>query len=90
MTGSAPRLKSPDSAEIKSGRGGRRPGAGRPPKPSRPKPQPSEAEEAIFQSLREAVNVLLGTEPAPSLVDIAGALARLLARAKALQREALR
>jgi hypothetical protein len=81
-------LNSGTASEIKRGRGGRRPGAGRPPKPSHPQPQPSPAEEAVYKAIRATVNALLESEPAPSMADIAGALARLLARARALQREA--
>jgi hypothetical protein len=75
------RLNSGPVSVIKAGRGGRRPGAGR---PSRPKPQPSPAEEAVFEAVRVAVNQLLKGEAPPALADVAGALARLLARARAL------
>jgi hypothetical protein len=76
-------------AETQSKRGGRRPGAGRPRAPGiRQKPEFTAGEEVVFQTLREAVNRLLDSDPAPSMADIAGALARLLARARALQREA--
>jgi hypothetical protein len=69
------------NSEIKHGRGGRRAGAGRPP---RPQPAPTSAEEAVFAAARETVNALLEREPAPSMADVAGALTRLLARARAL------
>jgi hypothetical protein len=70
---------------IKAGRGGRRPGAGR---PARPKSQPSPAEKAVFEVVRGAVNQLLEGEAPPALADVAGALSRLLARARAMQRGA--
>jgi hypothetical protein len=72
------------NSEIKH-RGGRRAGAGRPP---RPRPAPTSAEEAVYEAVRERVNLILGGQPAPSMDDVAGALTRLLERARRVQREA--
>jgi hypothetical protein len=49
---------------------------------------PSPTEEAVYESVRAVVNGLLEREPAPSMADVANALARLLARARAPQRGA--
>lgn len=76
-------------AEIQSKRGGRRPGAGRPRAPgTRLKPDPPADEEAVYEAIRATVNDFLGSEPAPSMDDVANVLVRLLARARQLQREA--
>jgi hypothetical protein len=80
------RLNSGTLPEIKAGRGGRRPGAGR--KPSRAKPTPSPAEGALRESLRACVNGFLAERQETTWDEVAAALTGVLARARALQREA--
>jgi hypothetical protein len=78
-------LNSSNAVEIKRGRGGRRPGAGRPP---RPRPLPSPSEEALAEKLWTVAALFLGMQAATS-ADMVKALARLLKRARTLQRETL-
>jgi hypothetical protein len=85
-TDSAPPLGGLNSGgpdEIKRGRGGCRPGAGRPPRPKALRPP---AEEALAERLWTVTALFLGMQAATP-ADVVNALAGLQKRARALQRE---